>query len=433
MISITSTNPNYLAKVVVLGPILPIEGADRIKKTVVDFNTVVVGADTKEGDVCVYFPLECTIDKSLLGGANLYRDKTLNANPENKGGFFEKHGRVRAQKLRDVPSQGFLLPVSIVEGVLNCKLSDSIGKEFDTVNGSVVVSKYVPANTRQQGEGKQPQKGKKRESILVDGQVRLHIDTSHLKRNIHKINPSDSISISYKQHGSSFWTSNLLRVRQLNWRDRLARFFGVKVQETEYGPIYGSRKVIKNEFKVQNSNHYYGTDIWKAVNDLLAPIIPETFTLYGEVVGYTKEGGAIQKGYDYGCAPESFEVYIYRITSTNPSGQVFELSTSQIKEFCDKNNIKTPPIFYQGKAGDMYPELSNLPLKEFQEAFLNNLIRDFNEKDCFMCVTKVPEEGIILRKEGLYDYDVYKLKSQRFLEWETKELDNNEQNIEDQE
>lgn len=426
MISITSTNPNYLAKVVVLGPILPIEGADRIKKTVVDFNTVVVGADTKEGDVCVYFPLECTIDKSLLGGANLYRDKTLNADSESKGGFFEKHGRVRAQKLRDIPSQGFLLPVSIVESVLSCKLSDSIGKEFDTVNGSVIVSKYVPAKSMEHNVGKPAKQNKKRESILVDGQYRLHIDTAQLKRNIHKVNPQDDISISFKLHGSSIISSRLLRKKELNWKGKLARFFGVRVEETEYGPIYGSRKVIKNEFKVQNSNHYYDTDIWKAVNDYLAPIIPETFTLYGEVVGYTKTGQMIQKGYDYGCAPESFEVYIYRITSTNPSGQVFELSTAQIKEFCDKNNIKTPPIFYQGKAGDMYPELSNLPLGEFQEAFLNNLIRDFNEKDCFMCVTKVPEEGIILRKEGLYDYDVYKLKSQRFLEWETKALDSGE-------
>jgi len=27
--------------------------------------------------------------------------------------------------------------------------------------------------------------------------------------------------------------------------------------------------------------------------------------------------------------------------------------------------------------------------------------KDYNEKDCFMCVNKVPEEGIVIRKEKL--------------------------------
>ena len=47
-----------------------------------------------------------------------------------------------------------------------------------------------------------------------------------------------------------------------------------------------------------------------------------------------------------------------------------------------------------------------------------------------MCNNKVPEEGIVVRKESLFSCDSYKLKSFRFLEFETKQLDKGESDIE---
>jgi hypothetical protein len=40
-----------------------------------------------------------------------------------------------------------------------------------------------------------------------------------------------------------------------------------------------------------------------------------------------------------------------------------------------------------------------------------------------MCNNKVPEEGIVVRKESLFSCESYKLKSFSFLEKESKELD----------
>jgi hypothetical protein len=48
-----------------------------------------------------------------------------------------------------------------------------------------------------------------------------------------------------------------------------------------------------------------------------------------------------------------------------------------------------------------------------------------------MCRNKVPEEGIVLTKDGL-TFEAFKLKSMRFLEEETKLLDKEQTNIEDE-
>jgi len=55
---------------------------------------------------------------------------------------------------------------------------------------------------------------------------------------------------------------------------------------------------------------------------------------------------------------------------------------------------------------------------------------EFNEKNCFMCKNSVPEEGIVIRKEGLFGYDAFKLKSFRFLEFESAELDKGQSDME---
>jgi hypothetical protein len=47
-----------------------------------------------------------------------------------------------------------------------------------------------------------------------------------------------------------------------------------------------------------------------------------------------------------------------------------------------------------------------------------------------MCSNKLPEEGVVLRKESEL-FEAYKLKSDSFLERETKGLDSGEVNIED--
>ena len=62
---------------------------------------------------------------------------------------------------------------------------------------------------------------------------------------------------------------------------------------------------------------------------------------------------------------------------------------------------------------------------------IETLQKKYTDKDCYICKNQVPEEGVVIRKDKL-DLEVYKLKSSRFFEFETKELDKGEVNIEEE-
>lgn len=425
-----NANPNYLGKIVQLKGLQRHPNADRLQTINIDFQTVVTGLDAKDGDIYVYFPVECTINKDFLKFTNSFRKADLNAD-SNQVGFFEEHGRVQAVRLRGTPSCGYIVPLKVVEdftGVTD--LSEFMGKEFNTINGILMLEKYIPKNSQSQGAGKEKQGKKPKVSRLIEGQVHLHIDTKNLRKNIHKINPEDQISITYKTHGTSWHVSNVLVKRSLSWTEKVAKYFGVVVQETEYDLVFGSRKVIKNANMEdpKAKDRYFGYDLWLDVKDKVKDAIPKGYTLYGEALGFDKNGKAIQGGYDYGCKGSEMKLEVYRITQTNVDGFVTELTYPQIKAFCEKSNLTAAHLFYSGKAEDMYPHLTSsvdnfITEDTWRENFLTQLEKDFNEKNCFMCTQKAPEEGVVLRVENLFSCDSYKLKSFRFLEHESKELD----------
>lgn len=156
-------------------------------------------------------------------------------------------------------------------------------------------------------------------------------------------------------------------------------------------------------------------------------------------------GSMIQSGYDYQCIydPKTYEyskmtpkqmydaklfdIIVYRITYTNVEGRVFEFSTQQMKTFCEKYGIHCIKELYYGTAQQLFPELN--PNEHWHENFLQALRDKYLERESVLCNNKVPEEGIVLRRE-VSEIDVYKLKSVAFLERETKMLDKGEADIE---
>jgi len=426
MISISKeANKNYLAKIVELKNLKKHENADRLQVATVDFQNVITGLDAKDGDLYVFFPLESQINKEFLAYTNSFRHSELNVDKE-KVGFFEDKGRVKAMKLRGEKSMGYIVPIQEVENWLGCNLKEYVGQEFDTIGDILMVKKYIVKIKQEQGQGR---KGKKpRISRLVEGQVRLHVETENLRKNAFKIKPEDNITITYKTHGTSWWASNLLVKKKLNIFLKLFRFIGLPIIDTEYDFIYGSRKVVKNEFETQDKKDYYGVDLWGEIKDELKEFIPKGYTLYGECLGFTKEGRAIQGQYDYGCKEGEKRIQIYRITFTNEDGLANDLSSRQIKEYCDRFGLEYVHIFYQGLAKDLYKDIK--VEEHWSTEFILRLEKDYNDKDCFMCNNKLPEEGIVLRKESLFEFEVYKLKSFSFLEYETKQLDNGQEDME---
>ena len=135
--------------------------------------------------------------------------------------------------------------------------------------------------------------------------------------------------------------------------------------------------------------------------------------------------------------------YVYKISVVNSDGKVIYLTDKQIEEYCEKVGLLYKDTFiYYGKASNYYDRgkaeivtneemLSYKDVETWRVEFLEHLEESYNEKDCYMCANKVPEEGIVLRVEKLEYYEAYKLKSKRFILMESDAQEKEETNLED--
>lgn len=435
-------NSGYCANVVKIGKIVNLPNCDNVVAGIFNATQVIVSKDTKEGDIGIFIPVETKLNDEFLSFNNLNADPSLNKNKDKKG--YISKGRVKCVAFRGHKSEGLFLSLDSLSYILSEKEINSlqVGDEFDYLNGKLFCEKYIvgvaqtPAGTKNVAKYT---KGEKRFSRLVDNQFKFHIDTEQLKKNFHKIHPEDIISVSRKYHGTSAIAGRVLVNRKLNLLEKFAKKIGIKIQDKEYGLIYSSRGVIKNRY-IETNKYYIKAkeentgDVWDITSKQLEPIIPNGITLFYEIVGYTPQGKCIQKGYHYGAEPNKLKILIYRITNTNIDGQVQEFSFAQIKEFCNKNGLNHVDEFYYGKAKDMFPEI---PVDEkWNESVLSKMVnhKPFEmEVMCSLNNNKVPAEGCVLRKDSIYGFNAFKLKSFKFLEGESKELDSGQADIETQE
>ena len=265
----------YCGTVVKIGEILPIEGKDRIVKTMVNGLSIVIGKDEfQTGDVAVYCANETQLHELFLHLNSMYDDKELNIDKEKKG-YINKHGRVRIVKLGGVPSYGILLnPTSIATflnepvEVVSEYLRNHVNEDFDEINGEIFCKVYVPPVkhvNRQLSKSERRDKKLARFKMLIEGSFRQHYATAQLAKNMHLFSPSDSVYISNKLHGTSAIFANILTNVPTNWFKRMWRkLFGKNEYDQKYNIVYSSRNVIKNEFinPKQRAGVYYSDDVW---------------------------------------------------------------------------------------------------------------------------------------------------------------------------
>lgn len=425
------TDTNYTATIVEIKNKIDLPGCDNICHTNIFGNMVIISKVTNVGDIGLYFPPECRLSETYLHENSMYRDKTFNKN-QDKSGFFEKGGRIRCVKLRGHQSAGLFMPLSSLSYISldkGLQINDSFNNlEIDS-KVYEICKKYVVQARHSFHTQKQRKKAK--ESKIISSQWHFHYDTEQLGKNIYWFEPDDVIFISKKMHGSSFISGKVLCKRKLNPIEKFLKYIiGVAIKDVEYDIVYSSRKVIKNPDLNSKVTHYYDTDIWGFVNEEIKHTLTDGLTLYGEIVGFTPEGSPIQKDYDYGCINKEHHPYIYRITYTAPDGQVFDFDPLQVKQWCDNNGLKSVPMLYCGKVRDLFPDLDTHT--HFQETLLEKLKEKYLEKDCDMCKNNVPDEGIVIRNLSEPHLNAFKLKSFRFLEKESKQLDKGEVSLEDQ-
>ena len=438
----------YCGTVVKIGEILPIEGRDRIVKTMVNGLSIVIGKDEfQTGDVAVYCANETQIHELFLHLNSMYDDKELNIDKEKKG-YINKHGRVRIVKLGGVPSYGILLNPTTIATFLNESIDDvkaylekHVNEDFDEINGEIFCKVYVPP-VKEHGSklsnSERRDKNLARFKMLIEGTFRLHYDTEQLARNMHEFSPEDVVYIGNKLHGTSICLGNVLTNVPTNWFKRMWRkITGKNEFDHKYNLVYSSRTVIKNEFinPKQKAGGYYSDDIWGYWAEKLNGLIPQDYCIYGEIVGYTPNGTAIQKGYDYGCQPTDevkSKLMVYRITDHDKELEVSDVIAfgQYLKEHLGDIIIDFP-LLYHGTLGDLYPEISTtdhwrenvLEALKVEKKFLMEQLEP-------MCINKVPREGFVIRKANDPIKRAFKLKCFRFLEKERTAIDNGEVDIE---
>ena len=178
-------NINYLAKIVNIKEFSPHPKptVERLKCATVDGFTILVGINSEPG-LYVYFPAGCKINPQFLSYNNLFRHGELNANTQETG-MFDDNGRVKAIKLQDVISEGFLLPAvmlsNFITSVTNKDIEIIDGTEFDAVlDGDKefwINKKYViRENNQNQGYGSKPKKKTKGFNRVLEDQFRFHYD-----------------------------------------------------------------------------------------------------------------------------------------------------------------------------------------------------------------------------------------------------------------
>ena len=447
-----NANVNYLAKIVKIENFHKHSDPEvtKLKCCCIDGFNIITGIDSEPG-LYVYFPTACCINPKFLSYANLYRHENLNDDP-TKNGMFEDNGRVKAIRLRGELSEGFIIPIVVLQNwvmsTVNVELNVEEGVEFDSVEHDGkqfwVNKKYIPKNTRTPGEpgsgnsgkGKQP-KGLDK---IIENQFRFHYDTVLIKKCPHVLHPNDLISITSKVHGTSGISAYVLCKQELNWKQKIARWLtGEEFDKYDY--LYSSRSVIKNQYYNKSvQGGFYGVDVWKYADDIVRPCLSKGMTAYYEIIGFLPNGGYIQKNYDYGCLPpvgdeaytygKHFKVQIYRVTITDVSGKVHEFSAREVQLWAQMVGLVPVEQYYYGYAKDLYPDLA--PSDHWNENFLARLA---NEKKFYMecnspiCDNKVPHEGIVIKIENMKS-EAFKLKCFKFLDGEGKALDKGEVDIE---
>lgn len=400
-------NKNYAATIVRIDHLNPLENSDNIVGAPILGMQAIVSKNTEVGTVGVLFVAETQLSEDYTSHNNLYRKKELNED-KDQAGFIEENRRVRAIKLRGNRSDALFMPLSSLS-YTGVDVNDlRVGDVFEELNGFEICKKY---ETKRKAYSPH-EKNKNKVFTRVDEKLfPRHYDTTQYFRVADTFKPDTEIIVTQKLHGTLLRFSHIPVVRKLSLIEKMASKLGVKVQKQEYDHVYGSNRVIKDANNV-NQNHFYDDDIWTWAGKKYDGMIPENFVVYGELIGWTKDGAPIQKHYTY-CVPKgTSEFYVYRVAQINNQGIIVDLSWDQVKEFCRDRGMKTVPELWRGKHEDFKPD-----------EWLDTSYRDNGYPQAAPLDKESPcDEGICIRVEGLAPY-ITKLKSPEFFAHETKMID----------
>jgi tRNA-binding EMAP/Myf-like protein len=394
--------------------------ADRLQVATVFGNDVIVGLNTQEGDLVVYFPTDGKLGEEFAKENKLTREL---------GGYLDDNKRhVTTIKLRGERSDGLILGIESLS-----KFTDvSKLKEGDTISvlgGVEICSKYVPyrkpSNPNPSSKVKTKKAVEDKESFPL---FKEHSDTAQLAYNLGQFKAGDECVVTLKMHGTSQRTSYTIKEEKVE-QGFLARLFKRKDKiNTSWDYVTGTRRVTLKTF----DSGFYGSNSFRQQwHDLFVGKLHKGESVYYEVVGYTDTGSLIMGECDntktrdkefikqygkttqftYGCEYGQSDIYVYRMTMTNEDGNIVEYPWHLVKTRCEQMGVKHVP--------------------ELTKVTFGNLIGGFgdaeeDERKMFMHVVNLyadgPDpigkshirEGVIVRIDNKEKFTAFKHKSFNF-------------------
>ena len=388
----------YKAYVTYVTNIRPAANADRLNACEVFGNTTIIDKTITEDTLVLYLPSDGQISVEFGEKNNLFRRKDDAGN--NVGGFIDPDKRnITAIRLRGNRSDGLVLPISCLNYCYahgDASIELRAGDVIDgLVNGHEICCKYIPRSNTRVGRVTEGNRTRKK-SVPTAPLFKEHADTEQLAYNLGAFKPGDEIEITLKMHGTSQRTGYLPVLQGYKdspwcelrnaWRKMWHDLFKKKTPFEEehdgepiydYGYVSGTRRVVLENYE----GGFYGDNIFREQHSkIFEGKLWKGETVYYEVVGFTTSGAPIMASasnsklndkefikqygketvFSYGCEPTGHhvydnitpvpqsDIYVYRMTMTNPDGEVVEYTPDFMRYRCEQMAVKTVPVFWRG-------------------------------------------------------------------------------------
>ena len=439
----------YHAYVTTLKNVRKHPNADRLLLGECFDNTVCVSLDFYEDQTVVYFPVDGQLSEEFAHMHHLCR-KTKDGQPDT--GYLEPDKRnIRAIKLRGEKSDGLVMPLSCLEPFGDIS-SLSVGDTVEVFNGHEICKKYIPVtkNVSHKTSGNRVRKTK----VPIAPLFTEHADTEQLAYNMNAFRPGDQIEITLKIHGTSGRTGYLpvLKEYKRSLLDRIFRREGKPIYD--WGYVTGTRRVVlatfdggfygDNHFREPHAKFFEGK-LWKGE------------TVYYEIAGFTDSGAPIMPSvsnkptndkkfikqygetttFSYGCNPGGWQIhppkeddpdnvigyidetpqsriFVYRMTMTNPDGEVVEYAPDFMRYRCKQMGVECVPVFTNFILHEYDLEDQDLEMDDYSIGeIVKNIAEEYYDGPDPIGKTHV-REGVVVRIVNRPKFTAYKHKNFSF-------------------
>ena len=356
--------------VVEIKELRPHTNADKLQLATFFGETVVVGLDTKIGDIGVYFPCDLQLSEEYCDANDLCRKR---ADGTDGNGYLERDKRnIKAISLRGEKSYGLYAPLESLKFTGVDLTTLKVGDTIETINGIPICCKYIPRSNRRAAAGSGNRTRKHR--VPVAPLFAEHADTEQLAYNLSAFRPGDEIEITLKMHGTSGRTARLPVLK--GYKDSFGCRAGNAIRHLlnkmgcyhgedkhdgeaiyEDGYVSGTRRVVLEDYE----GGFYGDNSFREQHSkTFEGKLMKGETVYYEIVSFTNTGIPImgtakvpkeaqaeygkEMTFHYGLS-EGSDMYVYRMTLTTEEGYVVEYTPDLVRYRAEQMGVKCVPVF----------------------------------------------------------------------------------------